>query len=187
MSGHLRERRIENEWNLLERIAKLNEGLVEILGRLSAPEDDVFQVALHETCGIVQTRAATECVFSHTVDLRYTRFFPSVPIEAGLRVPVFHPNVDPESGFVCLWNRVSATDTILQALHRLQLIISWTIVNLETAHLMQPAAAQWYQDPLRQVALPLSFTTIPSPKDEDPSRKPRSMPQFRHRLELIRE
>jgi ubiquitin-protein ligase len=187
MSRHLRERRIENEWKLLQRIARLNEGLVEILGRVRAPEDDVFQVAVHETCGMVQTRAATECVTSHTIDLRYTRFFPSVPIEASLGMPVFHPNVDPKHGFVCLWNRASATATILQALQRLQLIISWTVVNLESAHLMQPAAAKWYQDPLRQAVLPLSFTPIFSSKDEDPPGRPRGTPQFRHRLELIRE
>jgi ubiquitin-protein ligase len=186
MSGHLRERRIENEWKLLQRIASLNKGVVEILGRPRAPEDDVFQVVLHETCGIVQTRAATECVRSHTVDLRYTRFFPSVPIEASLGVPVFHPNVDPNHGFVCLWNRVSAASTILEALQRLQLIISWTVVNLESAHLMQPAAAQWYQDPFRQAALPLSFTKIGWPKDEDPPGRPPGTPRFRHRLEPIR-
>lgn len=188
MSIHYRERRISNEWSLLQQVARLNGGLVEVLGRYSAPEDDLLTVAVHQTCGIVQTGTAREFVFSHVVELRFTRFFPSVPIEAALRVPVFHPNVDPENGFACLWNRVSASDTVARALQRLQFIISWTIVNLESAHLLQPTAAQWYQDPARQTALPLRFQAITWPDDEGLVGTPDSASQCippRRRLERI--
>jgi hypothetical protein len=31
---------------------------------------------------------------------------------------VFHPNVDPDSAFVCLWDRFSAGDTAAQGLYQ---------------------------------------------------------------------
>jgi len=75
--------------------------------------------------------------------LRFPRFFPAVPIEATLTLPVFHPNVDSRSGFVCLWTRTSPGDTVMEALRRLQRIVAWAAVNNEAEHVMQPEAARW--------------------------------------------
>jgi len=185
MGIELRQLRISNEWKLLQQVALLNQSLVEILDRRSVPEEDLFRVVLHHTCGIVQTDATREFIFSHTAEVRFTRFFPSVPIEACLPTPVFHPNVDPDNGFVCLWNKFSPGDTVLEVLFRLQHTISWSLVNLEATHVMQVGAAKWYEDPLRQTALPLAFTPLLWPRHFSPERQPDENPpdKFRRRLE----
>ncbi|MFZ0964827.1 MAG: hypothetical protein WAO35_28555 [Terriglobia bacterium] len=187
MTIQLRERRIDNEWRLLQQVIATGEGQVEILGRHFAPEETLFHVVLHQTCGILPTASGKTFVFSHIADIRFTRFFPSVPIEVNLRAPVFHPNVDPGNGFVCLWNKFSPADTVLEALLRLQHVISWSWVNLDSAHVMQPAAIQWHKDPLRQTELPLEFSPIIWPKGRlaggQFDKKPRD--QIRRRLERL--
>ena len=70
---------------------------------------------MHHTSGILKRRELP-LVRSHEVVFRFPRFYPSVPIEAVLSVPTFHPNVDSDTGFVCLWNNFASGDTILEAL-----------------------------------------------------------------------
>jgi hypothetical protein len=168
MGIDLRQVRVSNEWKLLQEVVSLNPSLVEILDRRSGPEQDVFRVTLRQTGGVIQTGATKELVFSHTAEIGFARFFPSVPIEVHLATPVFHPNVEPCTGFVCLWNRFSPGDTVCEALYRLQHILSWSLVNLESVHVMQVDAAKWYEDPLRRTALPLSFTALCWPRQYSP-------------------
>jgi len=187
MSVRFRERRVANEWKLLQGIAQMNEGLVEILGRCSKLEDDVFRVVVHQTCGIISLCGSREFAYSHVAEVHYTRFFPSVPIEVCLQVPVFHPNVDPGTGFICLWNRFSPGDTVLEALARLQHVITWSWVNLNSPHLMQPVAVQWLEDPGRQTALPLSFKPITRLNDRGfEGRIVNQHGQVRRRLEPVK-
>jgi len=143
----LYERRVDQEWKLLQRLAERNPGVVEVVGRRRLADGDIFEVALHQTPGIVGWRG-TEPVLerSHRVLLRFPRFFPAVPIEATVAPPVFHPNVDPMSGFVCLWTRTSAGDTVMEALRRLQRIVAWAAVNNAVEHVMQPEAVRWGQE-----------------------------------------
>jgi len=168
MAIDLREVRVRNEWEVLRQVALLNPSFVEILDCRSAPEEDLFRVTLHQACGIVQVGATREFVFSHTAEICFARFFPSVPIEVHLATPIFHPNIDPANGFVCLWSKFSPGDTVLEVLYRLQHIISWNLVNLEGAHVMQREAAKWYEDPSRQTALPLSCTPLRWPEQFSP-------------------
>lgn len=155
----LYERRVDEEWNLLQKLAERNPGVVELVGRRRLADGDLFEVALHQTAGIVGWRG-TEPVLerSHRVLLRFPRFFPAVPIEATLASPVFHPNVDPRSGFVCLWTRTSAGDTIMEALRRLQRIVAWAAVNNAAEHVMQPEAVRWGQDQAERARL--DFTPL---------------------------
>lgn len=145
--SNLYERRVEEEWKLLQKLAERNPGVVEVVGRRRLADGDLFEVALHQTAGIVAWRG-TEPVLemSHRVLLRFPRFFPAVPIEATVAPPVFHPNVDPRSGFVCLWTRTSAGDTVMEALRRLQRIVAWAAVNNAAEHVMQPEAVRWGQE-----------------------------------------
>jgi len=99
-----------------------------------------------------------------------------VPIEAFLAVPVFHPNVHPDNGFVCLWTRGSTGDTIVTALVRLQNVIGWRLHNASPDHLMQPAALAWAAS---ATDLPLPCTPIEIPaslSSNSPGATPRRIP-----------
>ncbi len=142
--GSLYERRVEQEWKLLGRLAERNPGIVEVAARRRRADGDEFEVVLHKTAGIVGWRGAEPVVeHSHRVIFRFPRFFPAVPLEANLVRPVFHPNVNPATGFVCLWTRTSPGDTVLEAVRRLQRVVAWAAVNSDPEHLMQPQAAEW--------------------------------------------
>ena len=156
---------------------------METLGRHSAPEENRFRLALHETEGILRTVTGKRLVSSHIAGVCFTRFFPCTPIEVNLETPIFHPNVDPKNGFVCLWRKFSAVETVLEVLRRLQRIVTWSWVNLEIAHVLQPDAVHWYQDAERKLALPLSFRPLTCPKDYLPGPEPSD--QVRRRLERI--
>ncbi len=78
--------------------------------------------------------------------------------------PLFHPNIHPENGFVCLWSRFSAADTIVEAVCQLQRILTWQLVNEQTDHLMQPDALAWLKDLNRQVSLPLTRQPVRKPE-----------------------
>jgi ubiquitin-protein ligase len=148
------ERRVDQEWKLLQRLAEKNAGLVELVARRRLADGELFEVILHQTSGIVGWRGADPVIERrHHVTFRFPRFFPAVPLDATLAPPVFHPNVDPINGFVCLWTRTSPGDTILEALRRLQRIIAWAAVNYDPEHVMQPEAVA---SPCRQ----LEFTPL---------------------------
>jgi len=137
----VRARRLENEWTLLAQLAEYNRGILEVVGRDTLPDAEVFHLILHRTSALALGAPPRLMeAASHAVAFRYPLFYPSVPIEAFLAVPVFHPNVHPENGFVCLWERFSPGDTILEAVRKLQLVITWELRNDRAEHVMQPEA-----------------------------------------------
>ncbi|MGD0577815.1 MAG: hypothetical protein ABSC08_02690 [Bryobacteraceae bacterium] len=142
MASH-RQRRIDNEWALLAELARANPGSLDGLSRSRDAEADFFRVTLHHTAALAGSPPDRRRVDSHVVDFRFTAYYPAVPVEAFLSVPVFHPNVHPDNGFVCLWTRGSTGDTIITALVRLQNVIGWRLHNASPDHLMQPEALAW--------------------------------------------
>jgi len=143
--GSIRTDRIAREWKLLDRLARVNADQVEVLDRVSSPTEEVFRVGLRKSPGLehavddqLQTRDA------HTVRLCFTRFYPDVPIEAYIEEPLFHPNVKPETGFVCLWQEANPRDTAVQAIARTQAMAAYRMLNLGGAHQMNREAADWY-------------------------------------------
>jgi ubiquitin-protein ligase len=163
----VRKRRIENEWKLLHELAVLNPGALQDLQCSIGPNGDYFRFRLNQTAGLVQTRNGIQLRHSHIVELQFSRFFPAVPTEAVLPEPVFHPNVDPDNGFVCLWMNFSHADDVAEALVRLQRVIAWDLFNLTPDHLMQPAAAAWYEDASRTIALPCAVIPLVFAKSPD--------------------
>jgi ubiquitin-protein ligase len=142
--GTLFERRVDQEWKLLQQVAERNPRVVEVTGRRRLADGELFELVLKETSGIVGWRGTEPLIERrHRVTFRFPRFFPAVPLEATLAPPVFHPNVDPINGFVCLWTRTSPGDTIMEALRRLQRIVAWAAVNYDAEHVMQPEAVVW--------------------------------------------
>ena len=123
----LYERRVEQEWRLLEAIAKGNPDLLENPTRCVEVDSALFRFRLQQTQALIQTPTGLHLQDLHDVVIYFPRFFPSVPIEASLLKPVFHPNVHPETGFVCLWNRFSPGDTVVEAITQLQRVITWEL------------------------------------------------------------
>jgi hypothetical protein len=160
MTAGVRARRLDNEWAFLARLVEHNPGVLEAVKRESQPDADLFQVILHRTSALSLARPRS-ILTTHPVVFRYAEYYPSVPIEAFLATPLFHPNVHPETGFVCLWSRHSAGDTILEAVRQLQRVITWELKNNEAEHVMQPNALQEIPD----VRLPLACEPVRMPVD----------------------
>ena len=181
----LYERRVQQEWELLQILCNTSPSILESTQRTSEVRGEVFSFMLRQTKGLSCHMDNLECRDSHAVVLHFQPFFPSVPIEASLAVPVFHPNVHPETGFVCLWNRFSPGDTVMEAISQLQQVITWKLVNHETDHLMQPEALAWYKDPARGMELPLPYMPISKPTDFQQERTFAIRPpnSYRKRLE----
>ena len=125
MAERTRERRIRNEAALLRQMAALNPERLQIV----ALTDDEFRMTLH---------TAAHGGEVHSLKLVFAPYFPAVPIEAYLDVPVRHPNVHPVTGFICLWDKHSTGDTVIEALRQTQRVLSGELRNAAADHLMQP-------------------------------------------------
>ena len=138
--------RIDKEWTLLQRLASTNPHAVEVVGRQTSPVEETFRVRLHASPGVASARAdQIDTRQTHSLRLCFPRFYPDVPIDCYIDEPLFHPNVRPETGFVCLWEQADPRDTVIQALARTQAMAAYRMVNTGAAHLMNREAAEWYQ------------------------------------------
>lgn len=147
---NLRARRIEQEWLLLERLASANPSIVCTVAR----EKQGFEVNLRESPAWTQGTSGPRIRMNHTVHYMVPRFYPSLPVEGYLARPVFHPNVDQVSGFLCLWSDYQPRQTIVDALQITRAILAHHCFNLHPDHCMQP-------DALGCEALPMSPLLIP--------------------------
>jgi ubiquitin-protein ligase len=128
------ERRLRAEFRLLADLVARNP---QRLAGLSA-DDSTRRLTLRGT----PARSTSGAIIDpHRLRLQYPRFFPALPLELYLDTPVFHPNVHPETGFVCLWDRHCVAHTAEDALHKTVAILGWRLFNLRPEHTMQPNAA----------------------------------------------
>jgi ubiquitin-protein ligase len=150
----LRQRRIENEWDLLQQLAQANPALLSAIQR----HQDDFLLKLSQTTAPVQVEGSIELRTEHDVRLSFPRFFPTMPIEAYVTPPVFHPNVHPDTGFVCLWGRFSLHDTVVEALCQLQRVLTFTLFSESADHVMQPEALEWVKKECAVGKIPFPLT-----------------------------
>jgi len=108
-----RARRIENEWKAFDALAAANNGR---LARV-----DAHTVALDEW----------------RVRFDFPEYYPAVPLEAYVTPPVEHPNVHPETGFICLWDTHQAGTAVVEALQQTLRIVHWHLQNRRPEHVMQ--------------------------------------------------
>ena len=135
--------RLAAEWVILEELVQKNPT------RLTNParRDTVFTLSLLETPALCLSagggyRRGTE----HPLRIHFPRHFPALPMEAYLIHPVFHPNVHPETGFLCLWDRHVTTNTVEHAVHKTAAMLGWRLLTTTPLHVMQPAAAEVCKD-----------------------------------------
>ena len=168
----LRRQRIENEWLFLQRIAEANAGRIVAKSRTA----DEFLVLLRETSAPVERDGNIEIVDEHQVRLSFARFFPTIPLEAYLTRPVFHPNIHPGTGFVCLWGNPAVADTVVEALIQLQRVLTCSLFTESPDHVMQPKALEWVLASHPGVQLPLKCTPLSKPAGWDEEHNFRSLP-----------
>lgn len=165
----LRHDRVAKEWDLLHRLAALNPRQIDIVDRRSTLDDETFVLRLQDSPGLESARGrAMQGRDVHSLRLCFSRFYPEVPIECYVDEPLFHPNIKPETGFVCLWDQVNPRDTVVQAIARAQAMAAFRMVNLGGPHVMNRAAAEWYQEfghPLNLLPLTWSELRVYETKD----------------------
>jgi ubiquitin-protein ligase len=154
----MRERRIDNEWLLLEALTQANPSRLRL-----ARDPDAFAVEIANLPALLAPppdleHPAAHIERIHSLRVIFPRYYPSMPVEVYLDNPVFHPNVHPDTGFVCLWTRHRITTTLEHTLAQLQRVLSWALLNPDPKHVMQLEALRWYQQPGVRDHLPLPVT-----------------------------
>ncbi len=135
-------RRVAAEQALLTRLAQANPSRLRDL--VYARESVGF--TLEAVPGLVRApfgESAPLIRHSHRLRIRFPRYYPSMPSEAYIDDPVFHPNVHPETGFICLWDRHRVAHTVEDALFKTVAVLTWRLTNPDPQHVMQPDALQW--------------------------------------------
>jgi ubiquitin-protein ligase len=140
----MRIRRIENEWLLLEALQKANPGRIQ-----STRHGDSFAMEVFDLPALMEAPTdpadpGSAVKRSHSFHIVFPRYYPSMPLEVYLDKPAFHPNVHPDTGYVCLWTRHRVQTTLEHTLAQLRRILCWQLLNTEEEHVMQPAALLWY-------------------------------------------
>ena len=131
---------MQAEWVLLEQLARRNPGRLSDLKM----QDSVLNVMLRDTPAFAleegSSDAAPEIVRDHGLRIEFPPFFPAAPMEMYLERAMQHPNIHPETGFICLWERHRVTNTVQHALHKTVAILGWQLHNRQPLHVMQPDA-----------------------------------------------
>ena len=133
------ERRLAVEWDTLRALATQNEGR---LVALSAQDLEV-RFVLRDTPALTldqPDQSSPIMTTEHQIRIVFPFFFPTAPMEMYLRTPMLHPNIHPETGFVCLWNRHQVANTVEHAVHKLVAMLGWRLWNADPVHVMQPDA-----------------------------------------------
>jgi ubiquitin-protein ligase len=153
----LRDRRLGHEWEVLWQ---LRANWPEKLLTLERKGDEAFLLTVADMPAL--SARPEKDLFAvvtdlHSITISFPRYYPSMPCEIYLSRPVFHPNIDPVTGFVCLWSRHRVTNTSIQALIQLRAILAWRLFNPDAPHLMQPDALDWHNNSLEaRTYLPLA-------------------------------
>ena len=130
--------RLAAEWRGVQDLAIRNPGRLTDLQR----RDTSITLRLRHTPALPCAAANPDgdLLTTHDVRIEFPAFFPAVPMELYLATPVAHPNIHPETGFVCLWDKHRVSNTVEQALQKTVAILGWQLHNAEVPHVMQPEA-----------------------------------------------
>ena len=152
---NLRDRRMDTEWQMLEALAQANEPTFAALTRAR----DAFHILMRESPAWVGKSSERQIETEHSLRYVYPRYYPSLPLEGYFSRPIFHVNVDPATGFVCLWKDYRPAQTIIDAILITRAIMACKAANLDRAHRMQDDALL---DDIEPYALPMTPLNIPA-------------------------
>jgi ubiquitin-protein ligase len=150
------ERRLQAEWDLLQTLAQLNPGrLTEV-----SAEDRLFRFTLRETPAWLAHTTHDKPVAIHRLRVFYPSYFPAVPLEIYVEAAFRHPNVHPDTGFVCVWERHRTDYTVEHAIHKVVAMMSGLLYNREALHVMQPEALFWIEQQKIQNPRPMQVKPL---------------------------
>jgi ubiquitin-protein ligase len=127
---------MQSEWLLLRKLAEANPEIISSIDRTA----DAFYVHFSDTPGWITNADSPVVMREHWIEYLFPRYYPSLPPEAYCRRPAFHPNVHPETGFVCLWVDYLSKRSIVDAVVTTRAVLSHQAMNLDAQHCMQPGA-----------------------------------------------
>lgn len=158
MNPTLRERRMQSEWLLLTKLVEANPEIIDSIDRT----DDAFHVHFSETPGWVTGTSGPTMRNEHWIEYLFPRYYPTLPLEAYCQRPAFHPNIHPETGFLCLWEDYLPNRSILEAVVTTRAVLAHQAMNRNAQHCMQPDAFDCEPLAMQALKIPESCRAVPS-------------------------
>lgn len=150
-----RNRRMNAEWQLLQVLVDANQLMFASIDRLQ----DEFRVVMRESPAWVGKEDERRIETEHALRYVYPRYYPSLPLDGYFIRPVLHVNVDPLTGFVCLWKNYQPAQTIVDAILITRAVMACEVANWDPAHRMQQVT---FINSRESSALPMPSLTIPA-------------------------
>lgn len=147
---HLRNRRMDAEWQLLQALANANPATFAEILRL----EEGFRCTMQLSPAWVKHGSERRVETEHVLRYVYPRYYPSLPLEGYFVRPIVHLNVDPATGFACLWQEYRPAQTIIDAILITRAIMAHRVANQGSLHQMQPDAGELCELPMPPLALP---------------------------------
>jgi ubiquitin-protein ligase len=155
MQMSIRNRRIDVEWELLEDLVEANPSVFASIVHVR----DEFHIAMRESPAWVSRESERQVETEHSLRYVFPRYYPSLPLEGYFVRPVLHVNVDPVTGFVCLWKNYRPGQTIVDAILITRAVMACKAANWDTTHRMQQNI---FIDSAENCALPMPPLTVPA-------------------------
>jgi hypothetical protein len=155
MQMSVRNRRMDAEWKLLEALVNANRSVFVSIVRLP----DEFRIAMRESPAWVSRESGRQVETEHCLRYVYPRYYPSLPLEGYFVRPILHVNVNPVTGFVCLWRSYRPGQMIVDAILITRAIMACKAANWDAVHRMQQNILM---DSAEYCALPMPPLTIPT-------------------------
>jgi len=99
--------------------------------------ENEFRVVIQQSPAWVETGSELAVDTEHSLRFVYPRLYPALPLEAYFIRSILHVNVDPATGFVCLWRSYRPDRTIVDALIVTRSIMANRTANWDPIHRMR--------------------------------------------------
>lgn len=160
MAKSLRDRRLEQEIRIFQELAAANADRMRV--RSIGTDGDAYLVSFRLS-GCEFLSLDRRVGDGMDMEIRFTRYYPLVPPEVSFIPAIFHPNVSPESGFVCLFEDYRMEYGVVEYLQIAQQVATWQIWNGDPQQVLSPEAVAWLEAGASGIALPLRAAPLMAP------------------------